>query len=226
MDAAYHSLAARLQQQWAKKQVEGDGSRLLVALAGPPGSGKTTIAHRVAKLVSASPNAPSIIVISADGFHLPLTTLRSWPNPAEALARRGAPWTFDGAAIAALARNLRNTDEAIVCPTFDHAIKDPVKDGLIVDRDTQICILEGNYLLSDEEPWREIADLVDERWLIQVDTDLARKRVALRHIQAGIEDTIEAAYKRVDTNDMVNGDYVATRSQGRYDLLITSVEEN
>lgn len=125
----------------------------------------------------------------------------------------------------ALVHNLRRNDEVVICPTFDHAIKDPIHDGLTVDRETQIVILEGNYLLSDEGPCKEIAELADERWLIHVEAGIAWKRVALRHLQSGIEDTLEKAFERVDGNYMVNREYLAMRSQGRYDLLIESIEE-
>ncbi|EXL40829.1 hypothetical protein FOCG_16600 [Fusarium oxysporum f. sp. radicis-lycopersici 26381] len=124
MNSTYHSLVECLRQRWAEKQCEGDNVRLLVALAGPPGSGKTTVAHQVAKHVSTSLDAPWIVILSTDGFHYPLSTLRSWPHAGEALARRGAPWTFDEAAVVALVRNLRRNDEVVIHPMFDHAIKD------------------------------------------------------------------------------------------------------
>lgn len=226
MEATYESLAQRVQQQWATQQSQGQ-KRLLIALAGPPGSGKTTIAKHVVERVATLPSAPSIVAISADGFHLSLATLRALPNAVEALARRGAPWTFDGAAAALLVHRLRDgaSTRAVSAPTFDHAVKDPVTDGLTVGPDVEVCILEGNYLLSDEAPWNDVADTVDDRWLVKVDPILARRRVAVRHLQSGIEDTMQEALKRAEENDMVNGEYVMKHSEGRYDVLIESLEE-
>ncbi|KAJ9137578.1 Phosphoribulokinase uridine kinase family protein [Pleurostoma richardsiae] len=227
MDTTYQLLAQRLQREWIEKQSQGQ-KRLLIALAGPPGSGKTTIAQHVVDYVAALQSSPSIVAISADGFHLSLAALRALPNAAEAFARRGAPWTFDGAAVVDLVRNLRAGagQNAVMAPTFDHAIKDPVTDGLTVGLDTEVCILEGNYLLSDEAPWNEIADIVDDRWLVKVDPMLARNRVAARHLRVGIEDSMEKALKRAEENDMVNGEYVMRHSHGRYDVLIESLEES
>lgn len=226
MDDTYQHLAQRVQSQWVAKKSQGQ-KRLIIALAGPPGSGKTTIARHIVEHVAALPSGPSIVAISADGFHLSLATLRALPNAAEAIARRGAPWTFDGAAIASLVRSLRSGagQHAVTAPTFDHAVKDPVTDGLTVGPDVEVCILEGNYLLSDEAPWSEIAELVDDRWLVKVDLAVARDRVAIRHLKAGIEDTMEKALKRAEENDMVNGKYVMDHSQGRYDVTIDSIEQ-
>lgn len=227
MDATYQNLARRVKSKWAEAQSQGQ-KRLLIALAGAPGSGKTTIAKQVVDQVAAmGPSGPNIVAISADGFHLPLAALRALPNSAEALSRRGAPWTFDGAAAAELVRRLRAGagHQAVTAPTFDHAVKDPVTDRLTVGPDVDVCILEGNYLLSDEAPWDAIAGIVDDRWLVKVDPTLARDRVAARHLKAGIEVTMDKALKRAEDNDMVNGEYVMEHSHGRYDLLIESVEE-
>ena len=226
MDATYQSLAQRVQGQWADKVSKGE-KRLIIALAGAPGSGKTTIAKHVVEHVAALPSSPSIVAISADGFHLSLATLHALPNAAEAIAKRGASWTFDGVSVVDLVRNLRGGAgrHAVTAPTFDHAVKDPVTDGLTVGPDVEVCLLEGNYLLSDEAPWDEIAGLVDDRWLVKVDPILARDRVATRHLKAGIEDTMEKALRRAEENDMVNGYYVANHSKGRYDVLIESIEQ-
>ncbi|KXH34584.1 phosphoribulokinase/uridine kinase [Colletotrichum simmondsii] len=233
MESTYHTLAQRVISKWAeKRRTSSDASnvhpRLIIALAGPPGSGKTTIAQKVVSALNASPEPhPKSIVLSADGFHLPLAALRALPNAAESIARRGAPWTFDGQAVVDLVRQLRASAglRPVLAPTFDHKVKDPVSDGLTVEADVQVCIVEGNYLLVDDEPWNQIADLVDERWLVKVEPTLALRRVAARHLAAGIEETMEKALIRAESNDMVNGEFVDRHSEGRYDVLIDSKEE-
>lgn len=227
MEDTYRALAERIRQKWAEQKALGQ-ARLIIAVAGPPGSGKTTIANKVVEYASKASNGPSIASISADGFHLSRKTLQSLPNSQEAMARRGAPWTFDGVAAADLAVQLRTQAgrTAVSAPTFDHAIKDPVPNGAVVPPETEICIFEGNYLLSDEEPWRAIGDLADDRWLVRVDSGTARQRLATRHLRAGIEKNMEDAIKRAERNDMVNGEYVMRHSFGRYDILIDSAEES
>jgi pantothenate kinase len=211
-----------------KNNMANEDVRILIALAGPPGSGKSTIAEQVVQALASIPSAPKTVAVSIDGFHLPLATLHAMPNAAEAIARRGAPWTFDAEAAVALVKDLGSSFNVrdIPVPTFDHAIKDPVACGQVVKADVQVCILEGNYLLSDEGSWSEIANLVDQRWLVKVDPLLARTRVATRHLAAGIEPSMDLALARTDYNDIPNGEYVAKHSQGRYDLLIESIEES
>ncbi|OHW99077.1 phosphoribulokinase uridine kinase [Colletotrichum incanum] len=233
MESTYQSLVQRILLKWDEKRrspprTAAKHPRLIVAIAGPPGSGKTTIAQRVVSAINSTPEPhPKSIVVSADGFHLPLKTPNTLPNAAEAIARRGAPWTFDGQGVVDLVRQLRASAglEPVLVPTFDHKLKDPVPRGLTIGVDVEVCIVEGNYLLADEEPWGQIEALVDDRWLVRVEPTLARDRVAARHVAAGIEDTMEKALFRAQSNDMVNGEFIARHSEGRYDLLLDSIEQ-
>lgn len=225
MDATYQQLSNRINTTWAHKKSLGQ-KRIIILLAGPPGSGKSTIAAKVVDTVRKAPSAPSIVALSADGYHLPLSTLRKLPNATEALARRGASWTFDGKGVVDLVARLRsNAGRAdVLAPAFDHATKDPVKAAVLISSDTEVCIVDGNYVLSDEAPWDQLHAMADARWLVTVDPELALRRVAMRHLEAGIERTIEEAFERARTNDAVNGEYVMRHSIGRFDLAIESVD--
>jgi pantothenate kinase len=192
MDSTCQTLAERavaiFREKSTRKQSDpsstGSG-HVLIALAGPPGSSKTTLAHNVTRQIQSLPSPPSTYVVSLDGFHLTHAKLLALPNAEEAVARRGAPWTFDAAAAVELVRQLTEAFGVrdMVVPTFDHAVKEPVSGGRVAPRDTQVCIIEGNYVLSDEGVWGAVAGLVDERWLLQVHSVLARDRVAARHRQ-------------------------------------------
>jgi pantothenate kinase len=227
MQAVYQKLAERLLKQYDALEVKEPGSRLLIAIAGPPGSGKTTSATHIVAIVNSQRKdiASLAVVISMDGYHYPRAYLDTLPNREEAYLRRGAPWTFDAAAVAALVKSCRVYKEDIYVPTFDHAAKDPVPNGLLVPSTTKIIIFEGNYLLVDETPWAEIKSLVDECWLFTIDEEAARERVAKRHVASGIEMNMRDALARVDGNDTLNARYIIQRSGKAADLTIENVDD-
>ncbi|KAB8208071.1 P-loop containing nucleoside triphosphate hydrolase protein [Aspergillus parasiticus] len=186
-----------------------DKKRYLVAIAGVPGSGKTTTATAIAQRLNSGQAPIQTELVSMDGFHLSRATLDQLPNREEAYIRRGAPWTFDAARFIAFVHQLRQwtdtfSDETIYAPAFHHETKDPVEDGVMISSDASIIIIEGNYLLLDEPEWRDVARLVDYRVFVDTDLQEARDRVAKRHVSAGIEKTIEDGYRRVDSNDYLN----------------------
>lgn len=69
------------------------------------------------------------------------------PNPLEAHARRGAPFTFDPAALKKLVQKLKESIEAeapaIYAPSFDHAKKDPVEDDIAILATQRVLVFEG-----------------------------------------------------------------------------------
>lgn len=230
MDTEYSRLADTIRQQASKHSKP----RYLVAIAGVPGSGKTTTAQAVVQQLNKDLNIHAAL-LSMDGFHLPRSALDQLPNAQEAYIRRGAPWTFDVTRFVKFMHDLRvwsdktplaaPSSHIIQAPGFDHEAKDPVEDKIVITPDTNIIIVEGNYLLLDEPGWRDLADLVDYRVFVDTDLQEARDRTAKRHVLAGIEKTLEDGYRRVDSNDYLNGVSIRENLIGP-DLVVKSVSVN
>lgn len=144
-----------------------------------------------------------------DGYHLSRAQLDAMPDPQNAHARRGAAFTFDSEKFLALVRKLREPilpeTRTLYAPSFDHAKKDPVADDIPIAPSVRIVIFEGNYCSLNHGPWKDAADLMDELWFVDVDFQVARKRLIHRHVKAGIAPNEEEAAKRADENDLVNG---------------------
>lgn len=210
--------------------------RLLVGVAGPPGSGKSTVADRVAQIINSSPPSTAsksarAQTVSLDGFHYSRAVLDSFQNREEAYVRRGAPWTFDIDGIVAFmndvfeSANLAPAERLkIMAPSFDHAIKDPKDNDVTIEPETSIVILDGNYLLLDEDKWRTLSSRLDVKIFINIDPALARERVARRHVAAGIEPTLAKGKERFDTNDGINGDLIRQKLVA-HDILVESISE-
>lgn len=144
-----------------------------------------------------------------DGYHLSRAQLDALPDPPTAHARRGAAFTFDGEKFLKLVQLLRAPvcpeTTTVYAPSFDHARKDPVDDDIAIPASTRIVVFEGNYCSLNKTPWKDAAALMDELWFVEVDFEVARRRLVKRHVEAGIAENEEQAGKRADENDLVNG---------------------
>jgi UPF0176 protein len=175
------------------------GKSQLIGLIGMPGSGKSTLAAELSAQVGARPG--SLIMVGMDGFHLTRAQLAARPNPEAQLARRGAPWTFDPAALKAALLALVAGHETH-WPDFDHGVGDPTAGSLIPGQTGRVIMIEGLYLLHQDHGW-ELADLFNETWYLDVSTALARERTIGRHQRAN-GDTAQRAATRWHTSDRLN----------------------
>ncbi|EKX38788.1 hypothetical protein GUITHDRAFT_52669, partial [Guillardia theta CCMP2712] len=170
-----------------------------VAIAGPPGSGKSSLSSALTQRFKE--RNVSCALIPMDGYHIPKAML----DPAAA-PRRGAPFTFDADRLCRDLRRIREEREGKV-PGFDHAVGDPVEDQLEVKQTDRVVLVEGNYLLLEQEPWRELRSLFDDTWFMECEDEELRARVVQRNARAwGWDEDRTAA--RVDSNDMVNAQLV------------------
>jgi pantothenate kinase len=167
-----------------------------------------------------------------DGYHLSRAQLSALPNPQEAHARRGAEFTFDGTSFLTLVRAIRAqtndpNSRILFAPSFDHATKDPKADDITILPTTKIIVFEGNYLSLDKGPWSTAAALMDELWFVEVDFELARRRLVGRHVRSGVTATMEEAERRVSENDLVNGEeIVRCRVKGIDEVIISKEDDN
>ncbi|KAK8135169.1 nicotinamide riboside kinase [Apiospora sp. TS-2023a] len=210
------TLQGRLDRLLEQQKSDGRG-RILVALAGVPGSGKTTVSSALlASLARNGRSREDVVVVPMDGFHHTKATLSGFSDPDMAFRRRGAPFTFDADGLLNLIASLKagpltgpDSEELVfTAPSFDHAVQDPVADDIRISSRSKVVIIEGNYTLLNERPWSKIAELVDERWFVDVPPEVAKERLILRHLAAGIETSREAAAHRAEENDLPNGDLI------------------
>ncbi|KAF7550237.1 hypothetical protein G7Z17_g5845 [Cylindrodendrum hubeiense] len=228
MDSVYTSLTERA-LDIRRKARQDSLARVVIAFSGPPGSGKSTIAAEVVHRINAQTSRPTAVVLPMDGFHHPRNHLDTLPNRSEAYARRGIHWTFDAEGVLKLVKTLHvsrtGNPGVIMAPSFDHKSKDPVADALHIEPEIEIIIIEGNWLLFDRDPWKQISNYVDDTWFIDVEPTLARHRVAARHIKSGIETDWDAAVARTDGNDLLNGEEVR-RHLIKPNVVVQSIEDN
>jgi pantothenate kinase len=190
---------------WIREQAAGRG-RYLFGIAGPPGCGKSTLAARV----GAELGAP---VVAMDGFHLPNNVLRA----RGLLQVKGAPETFDAAAFVDMVRALRDATDIVSCPGFDRTIDAPIADWVRIVPDDTAVVVEGNYLLLDQDPWASLSGLFDAIAYLDVPGDLRRQRLIDRHVAFGRDraDAVEFVHR----SDEANAELVEA-SRTRTDLIV------
>lgn len=173
--------------------------RILVMLAAPPGCGKSTL---LSFLESLSHGA--IQVIGMDGFHRRQAYLVSHLTERDGrqipmVDIKGAPVTFDLDLLTAGVKRIA-AGETCGWPVYDRMLHDPVEDAVLVDGD--IVLLEGNYLLLDQDGWRDLAAYADYTISIRADEALLRARLIDRRIKTGVDEA--ASTRFVDFSDMPN----------------------
>jgi Panthothenate kinase len=189
------------------------GGRIVAALAGAPGSGKTAAAARIAAhLRRAEPGC--CVVVPMDGFHYDDRILedRGWR------ARKGAPHTFDAAGLAALLDRLRaNAEDEIAYPLFDRDLELSRAAAAIAPRSARVVLVEGNYLLLDAPPWSGLRSRFDLTAATRC--PMAEIEARLRRRWRGYDLPEDEIARRVEENDLPNARRVLAES-ARPDLYL------
>jgi len=153
-------------------------------------------------------------VVPMDGFHLPNATLAARGH----LDIKGAPETFAADEFVELMLALRKPAAVVHCPTFDRTSDEPVPDQLRVVPADAIVIVEGNYLLLDEQPWVQLADVFDDVAYLETPSEVRIERLIDRHVEFGCGR--REALEFVHRSDEVNAQRIES-SRSRADLLVS-----
>ncbi|HCD1253997.1 TPA: nucleoside/nucleotide kinase family protein [Citrobacter amalonaticus] len=165
--------------------------RTVVFLSAPPGTGKSTLTTFWEWLSRQDPSLPTIQTLPMDGFH----HYNDWLDAHNLRAYKGAPETFD---VDKLAQNLRQIREGEgTWPQYDRQKHDPVEDAIVVN--APIVIVEGNWLLRDDERWRALAAFCDFSLFIRAPAQALRARLVERKRAGGLSPADAGAfYERTD----------------------------
>jgi pantothenate kinase len=150
----------------------------LVGISGLPGSGKSVTAATLARVLDilGQERGDRAIYLSLDGFHFPNAWLETHMGPdydghlVPLRQIKGAPSTFDAAAVAERLARVRAGEESVPFPTYSRLLHDPVPDAVMVTAAHRLIVFEGNYLFLDLPPWPTVRELFDVRLFVETPT--------------------------------------------------------
>lgn len=185
-----------------------DGKRLMIAIAGAPAAGKSTLAEYLCHKINAQSGAEQpAIVVPMDGFHYDNLILDARGDR----ARKGAPHTFDIDGFAALLVRLQSNTHDVAIPLFDRALDMARAGAALVTRQHGIVLVEGNYLLLNQPSWRDLRSFFDLSIFLDVPLPVLEQRLIQRWVDHGAE--LSAAKARALTNDIPNAQFVIQHTQ-------------
>ncbi len=193
---------------------EPAGNRLLIAVAGPPGSGKSHISERLRAALS--PEQAEILPM--DGFHYDNLVL----DQLQLRHRKGAPQTFDFENFELTLRRVRDSESAVAVPVFDRLLDLSRAGARLIGSATRYVIVEGNYLLLDRQPWAGLAPLFDLTIFLETPRERLESRLLKRWTD--LDYSRHDAEVKVRGNDMPNVDLVLNHSLQPDVVLGSSVQ--
>ncbi len=172
----------------AAQMCRESGGRIILFMAAPPAVGKSTLTEFLSFLSLQRADLIPVQAIGMDGFHYHSEYLKNHFLERDGRkilmsAVKGCPETFDVQRLRNKLTALREGD--VMWPYYDRTIHDVREEQIAVTG--EIVLLEGNYLLLDEDNWRDLQEFVDYTILIQATEEQLRERLISRKMRGGLD---------------------------------------
>lgn len=195
--------------------------RFLLGIAGPPGSGKSTLAELACRIWNEEikdTTSGAACTVPMDGYHRSNEELLQMGL----LHLKGIPASFNPHSFIEKLKEIQSQPhETHYCPRFDRSIEASIADDIAVKPEHRVVIIEGNYLLLDEEPWDELTSVLNSIWYIDASESVLLPRLLNRHQVAGKD--IEKSREKVESTDLPNARLIA-KTRERAHLILTAEE--
>lgn len=175
----------------------GNAKRFMIAIAGPPGAGKSTLADNMARVLRSKQQSAEVLPM--DGFHMDNAVLIE----RGLLARKGVPESFDVRAFLDIVKAVRPADQEVLVPVFDRSREIAIASARVVSPDHRFIIVEGNYLLFSQGKWAELEGEFDYSIMLAPPMEVLEQRLWDRWRGYKLDD--DAASAKVYGNDLPNG---------------------
>lgn len=198
-DATVDKILRPLLLCWQKMQ-QKKGERLIILMAAPPGTGKSTLAAFLQELAR-DMGMEGFQSVGMDGFHhlqkyiASHTVIRDGREiPMQCV--KGAPDSFDVHKLKKALEALRKGN--VSWPGYDRTLHDVVENQTEVTG--KIVLVEGNYFRLDRDVWRDLPH--DYTVFIEAKEEQLRQRLLTRKMKSGA--TEEAALAHYESSDGPN----------------------
>jgi len=189
------------------ERIPSTSHRRIIAIAGPPGSGKSAFAAILSAVINTRAGTEIAAVVGQDGWHYSNAYLETHSTEIDGRqvtlrSIKGRPETFYVAGFHHALAMMRAVSE-MRFPTYSRANHEPAADAGLLTSSHRLVLVEGNYLLLERSPWTGLKRFFDYTIFLTLDRVQLIGSLQDRHARGGkTPANIDRQIERVDLPDI------------------------